>query len=68
MFDDVNEFYNARSSIVHNGKKQKSQQTKAEAFAKGFDVARRTIDKFLRDGRPKAWNDIVIGGVDGAVS
>ena len=68
VFDDVTEFYNTRSSIVHKGKKQTSLQAKAEAFTKGFDVARRTIDRFLREGRPKDWNDVVIGGVDGAVS
>ena len=68
MFDDVTEFYDARSSIVHKGKKEMSLQAKAEAFAKGFDVARRIIDRFLREGRPKDWNDVVMGGVDGAVS
>ena len=68
VFDDVTEFYAARSSIVHKSKKQTSRQAKAEAFAKGFDVARMTIDRFLREGQPKDWNDVVIGGVDGAVS
>ena len=68
VFDDVTEFYAARSSIVHKSKKQTSRQAKAEAFAKGFDVVRMTIDRFLREGQPKDWNDVVIGGVDGAVS
>ena len=68
VFDDVTEFYAARSSIVHKSKKQTSRQAKVEAFAKGFDVARMTIDRFLREGQPKDWNDVVLGGVDGAVS
>ena len=68
VFKDVNKFYDARSSIVHKGKQEMSRQAKAEAFAKGFDVARMTIDKFLREGRPKDWNDVVLGGVDGAGS
>ena len=68
MFDDVTKFYDERSSIVHKRKQEMLQQDKAEAFDKGFDIARMTIDRFLREGRPKNWKDVVLGGVDGAVS
>ena len=64
VFDDVNNFYEARSSIVHKGRKQKSAQEMVEAFNAGFDVARRTIERLLRDGQPKDWNDVVIAGAD----
>ena len=73
VFDDVGALYNARSSIVHNKrrrkgkrkrKKEDSAQAKAEAFAKGFVIGRRTIVKLLESGSPEDWNDIVIGSED----
>ena len=67
VFDDVNKLYVARSSIVHKGKRQKTAQEKVEAFNAGFDVARRTIVRLLRDGQPENWNDVVIAGVDPSV-
>ncbi len=32
------------------------------AFKKGFDIARRSVVKLLRDGPPPDWNEMVIAG------
>ena len=63
VFRDVDEFYKARSGIVHkrNRNKQQSAEAKNEAFRKGFEVARRSVVKLLQDGSPKDWNEMVIG-------
>ena len=62
VFRDVGEFYDARSAIVHRRKKQQSAEAKQEAFSKGFEVARRSVVKLLRDGPPSDWNEVVIAG------
>ena len=58
---DVKKFYNVRSGIVHNRKKPLSAETRADAFTRGFEVARRSVVKLLRDGPPD-WNEIVKKG------
>ena len=58
---DVKKFYNVRSGIVHNRKKPPSAATRADAFTKGFEVARRSVVKLLREGPPD-WNEIVKKG------
>ena len=60
VFQDVAGFYDIRSSIVHKGRKQKSAGEKADAFAKGFEVARRSAAKLLQDGPPQNWNKMVL--------
>lgn len=32
----------------------------------GFDIARRTVSKLLRDGPPADWNDMVNAAADAA--
>ena len=54
---DVKQFYNVRSGIVHNRQPPPSAATKADAFTRGFEVARRSVVKLLRDGPPD-WNKI----------
>ena len=56
------EFYDVRSKIVHAGKKQVSAQRRLEAFATGFDIARRTLFKRLRAGPPRDWDELVVAG------
>ena len=56
------EFYDMRSKIVHAGKKQVSAQRRLEAFATGFDIARRTLFKCLRAGPPGDWDELVVAG------
>ena len=58
---DVKQFYNVRSGIVHNRKPPPSAATRADAFTKGFEVARRSVVKLLREGQPD-WNEIVKKG------
>lgn len=52
----INEFYSARSSIVHSRSSNVPSQTNSEAFDKGFDIARRTLFKMLREGPPENWD------------
>lgn len=54
---DAKKFYNVRSGIVHNRKPPPSAATKAHAFTRGFEVARRSVVKLLQDGPPD-WNKI----------
>lgn len=56
----VNEFYSARSSIVHSRSSNVPSQTISEAFDKGFDIARRTLFKMLREGPPKNWGEVTL--------
>ena len=62
VFRDVEEFYKIRSAIVHQRSKPPSDEERNQAFNKGFDLARRSIVKLLRDGAPKNWNEMVIVG------
>ena len=64
VFKDVEEFYGARSGIVHKreSKKQPSTQSRRDAFNKGFDVARRSLVKLLQEGSPQNWNEVVLTG------
>ena len=64
VFKDVGELYNARSGIVHRRRKQLSAETKRDAFNKGFDVARRSVVKLLREGSPPDWNKVVMAGTE----
>ena len=63
VFKDVGEFYGARSKIVHNSRKKRgAAEGRGAAFKKGFDVARRSVIKLLRDGPPLDWNEMVVAG------
>ena len=53
--ESVKEFYDARSDIVHNRPDRVSPQRNRTAFANGFDIARRSLFKLLREGPPKNW-------------
>ena len=53
----VNEFYSARSSIVHSRSSNVASQTNSDAFDKGFDIARRTLFKMLLEGPPEYWGE-----------
>jgi len=67
--DGVGGFYKARSEIVHNSnKKPQSTAERKEAFRTGFDIARRTVSKLLRDGPPPDWKDMAIAATGDARS
>ena len=50
------EFYAVRSDIVHNRLHRLTPERVHAAFRKGFDIARRSVFKLLREGPPKDWN------------
>ena len=58
----VKAFYEARSAIVHSKKKRPAVEKQRAAFDKGFDVARRSLFRLLRDGPPNDWERLVIAG------
>jgi len=49
-------FYDARSAIVHNRSAEVTQFTNGAAFVTGFELARRSLFKLLREGVPDDWN------------
>ena len=53
----IKEFYKTRSKIAHGGSSDVSPQKRSEAFDKGFDIARRTLFKLLREGPPENWGE-----------
>ena len=58
----VKEVYDARSDIVHNRPDKALPHRNRAAFAKGFDIARRSLFKLLREGWPENWDESAIAG------
>ena len=54
----IKEFYNTRSNIAHSGSSTVSPQKRSEAFDKGFDIARQTLFKLLREGPSENWGEV----------
>ena len=63
VFKQVGKLYDARSGIVHRRRKEPSRESLQEAFEKGFDVARASVIKLLREGPPQDWNEMVMAGI-----
>ena len=63
VFKKVGQLYDGRSGIVHSRRKEPSRESKEEAFENGFDVARASVTKLLREGPPRDWNEVVMAGV-----
>ena len=53
LVETIKEFYNTRSGIVHNRRKQNSPAHNREIFNEGFSIANKTLFKLLREGAPK---------------
>ena len=53
--ESIRIFYEARSDIVHSGSGQSSPFRNDAAFVTGFDLARRSLFKLLREGPPCDW-------------
>ena len=53
-------FYEARSEIVHSGPQRASPFRNGAAFVTGFDLARRSLFKLLREGAPGDWNELEV--------
>ena len=66
VFRKVGQLYDARSAIVHRrkkkSKKESSPEFKEKAFEAGFEVARESVIKLLREGPPRDWNEMVVAG------
>ena len=60
--ESVEELYDARSDIVHSRTRKGTVSKNRMVFSKGFDVARRSVFKLLREGRPDDWNKLVVAG------
>ena len=72
VFEDIKDFYEVRSSIIHNRtknnkpisveKKREALQKKQEAFKKGFHVARESVFRLLQEEAPQDWDELILGG------
>lgn len=62
VLKEVSTLYSIRSKIVHGETGQPSPGAKQTGFNKGFNIARESIVKILRDGRPGNWDEVVVGG------
>ena len=51
--DDVRELYDVRSDIVHNRLYRLTPERVHAAFVEGFDLARQSLFKLLREGAPQ---------------
>ena len=55
-------FYDARSAIVHSRSGKVTPFTNGAAFVTGFDLARRSLFKLLREGPPDDWETLAASG------
>ena len=53
--ESAQEFYDVRSDIVHNRLHRLTPERVHAAFCNGFDIARRSVFKLLREGSPEDW-------------
>ena len=60
------EFYEVRSDIVHNRLHRLTPERVHAAFCNGFDIARRSLFKLLREGPPEDWNASANAGEGGS--
>ncbi len=60
VWESVKRFYDARSDIVHSGPQGASLFRNGAAFVTGFDLARKSLFKLLREGAPKDWNELAV--------
>ncbi len=56
--ESVRNLYEARSAVVHSGSGEASPFRNAAAFVKGYDLARRSLFKLLREGVPENWDEL----------
>ena len=54
----IRSLYEARSEIVHSGTGEASPFRNGAAFVTGFDLARRSLFKLLREGIPENWDKL----------
>ena len=61
---NVKEFYEVRSGIVHSRLHELTPERVRSAFVEGFDLARQSLFKLLREGRPENWAGVKCEAVD----
>ena len=54
--ETAREFYAVRSDIVHNRLHRLTPERVHSAFRNGFEIARRSVFKLIREGTPEDWN------------
>ena len=54
--ENVKELYDVRSDIVHNRLHRLTPERVHSAFVEGFDLARQSLFKLLREGPPQNWD------------
>ena len=52
----------APNRCAHKRGSRATAERRLEAFATGFDIARRTLFKRLRAGPPGDWDELVVAG------
>ena len=57
----IGRLYNVRSEIVHSGSGEALPFRKEAAFVAGFSLARNSLFKLVREGRPKDWERLEDG-------
>lgn len=55
----IKEFYKTRSKIAHSGSNNVPPQERSKAFERGFDIAKQTLFKLLREGPPENWGEVI---------
>ena len=60
--DNVRELYGVRSDIVHNRLDKLTPERVHSAFVIGFDLARQSLFKLLREGPPGDWKELASAG------
>ena len=60
--ENIRMLYETRSDIVHGGSREVSPLRKGAAFVAGFELARRSLFKLLREGVPDNWDEVAAAG------
>lgn len=54
----IKKFYNTRSKIAHCGSNNVPPQERSDGFEIGYDIAKQTLFKLLREGPPETWREV----------
>ena len=65
IFGKVNDFYEARSAIVHGPKRRRRRIDHKRALSDGYGIAHETLQKLLHEGCAPNWNSLVMSAGDG---
>ena len=60
--ESVKALYDARSNIAHSQQDRMTPFTNGAAFVTGFDLARRSLFKLLREAPPEGWDRLSDAG------